>query len=236
MAPVERFNIFRWIAIVGVVALGLAACSGEISEPEDSSAIRPLEESVPAPTTAAPTSAAPTTVVALTTMAPTTAAPTTSAAPTTTTEAPYDGRFTEEELEIIEAYLDAQEAYNLALIEPSEAALNRLRETHTADAAGIRVGHVSDFHENSRGEWPAGTRPAARFYGKGRDGDQLDLLVCLLDDLIVTDATSGEVTNSASIPLFARVAMLQVDGVWRLAQSLETQGEVGEPCGDNWAG
>jgi hypothetical protein len=218
MALVVRFNIFRWIAIVGVVVLGLAACSGEISEPEDSSAIRPLEESVPAPTTAAPTSAAPTTVVALTTAAPTTAAPTTSAAPTTTTEAPYDGRFNEEELEIIEAFVDAEEAMRIGQGSPADPDNDaRLAATHDDEA---RLDRLELFeraaNENRYSTFTNGVRVAEiEVYDLlPQDSGDVILILCLIDGLVVF--VNGEVTFDTPWALGWQITMTERESTWVL--------------------
>jgi hypothetical protein len=218
------FSNFRWIMNALGLIFGLAACSGSSTEPLTTSAIQPVEVSVPAPTTSAPAA----TTIPVTTEPATTVAPT-ATAPTTT--APYGGRFTDRQVAAIEGYLDASEAFRRSMGSPDAPDIEALTRTHDDESLADNLGFLQNAsdrgaHTNYRG----GTRPSVEIYEIIERADtDLEIVLCLIDDVDVYDGET--LTEAMTWALAWQVRMTERDGTWilRAARPGESREDVACP-------
>lgn len=202
---------------------GLAACSGSSTEPLTTSAIQPVEVSVPAPTTSAPAA----TTIPVTTEPATTVAPT-ATAPTTT--APYGGRFTDQQVAAIEGYLDASETERQGMTAPAAPDLEAFSRTHDTGSMEDNLGFLQDAVDiGIRVEYRGGTRPLVEIYDviEREDGD-IEIALCLIDDIDVYE--NDVLSESTSRALIWQALMTEREGDWILYASRPGDSREGVPC------
>jgi hypothetical protein len=202
---------------------GLAACLGSSTEPLTTSAIQPVEVSVPAPTTSAPAA----TTIPVTTEPATTVAPT-ATAPTTT--APYGGRFTDRQVAAIEGYLDASEAFRRNIGTPETPDTGGLASTHDDESLAEHLGYLAEAAGlGVRYEYRGGARPAVEIYAvvDREDGD-IEIVLCLVDDLDIYEAE--QLTESVTWALAWQVLMTERAGSWILSARRSGESRENAPC------
>lgn len=145
---------------------------------------------------------------------------------TTTSESPW----TDEQLEVIDAFEAAEEAYRMAIASPGTAAIAELAATHIDDVViDVRESIEGNRERGHRTRWPNGVAVVATYLTVEIDGTSAFVAGCLVDDAVVVDDATGAVVDN-SIVERSFMAEFRTDfGMWLLV-GIDFDGEGRSTC------